>query len=333
MKKQSLRLQDIAEKIGFSSATLSLVLNNKGTLSQATRVAVKKALAENGYVYNKRAAAMRTRKTYDIGVLLQDITNPYFSEVVAGLSEYISGTSYLYFLANADENPEKQDKLLQAYIESDLAGMILYLSNNQPEVIDKLQNFNKPIVLLYRDLGCRDFDYITSDYYAGSKLAATELLKAGHKKIMFAGGQENSPNRQKRVAGILDALRENNLPEENLFNYYSTAGNRREGFLFAEQLADNRRGITAVHCCNDVFALGLVNGLLKHDIVPGRDMAVIGYDNIREAELSIPALSTILVNPFSIGFQAAEMLLQKIEKPELPVRRIISKPEFIKRET
>lgn len=332
--KRPMRLQDIAKKAGVSAATVSLVLNDKGVISDETRTRIKKYIAQSSYIYDKRAAALRTRRTYDVGVLLQDISNPYFAEMIAGLSEYLSDTRYLYFLANADESQERQERLIQSIMEAGMDGAALYLAlDTPPHVLDKLKEWGKPMVLLYRHFGRSDFDSIVTDHYHGGLIAAEALIKAGHKRIAFAGGSQLSNNRKLRYQGYIDAMGAAGLDADEKYNYYSKGYTKRDGIDVAQKILQSRPRPTAVMFFTDALALGALSVFIRQGVEPARDIAMIGFDNIRESEMSNPALCTVSADPPGMGKKIAKTLLERIEKPDGPVKMLKEKPELVIRET
>ncbi|MCC8181285.1 MAG: LacI family transcriptional regulator [Planctomycetes bacterium] len=331
---RQLRLQDIARKAGVSAATVSLVINNKGAISDKTRDRVKKILADSGYIYDKRAAAMRTRRSYEGGVLMQDITNPYFAEMLSGLSEHFSRSNYLYFLGTAAEKNELQHRPIEAFMETGMDGAILYLARNTPSGLrDEIKRWGRPVVLVFRRFGRDDFDFLGTDHYWGGKIATEALIRAGHKRIIFAGGSALSPNRKDRYRGYADALEEAGLRPAPGDSYLSESYTRRDGFELAEQILKRGKRADAVMFFTDALALGAISAFERAGVEPGRDIGVIGFDDIKDAAMSIPALCTVSADPAGIGQRMASMLLARIKNPSRPVVRIHEKPALVIRET
>ncbi len=329
-----LRLADIAERAGVSAATVSLVMNDKGVISEKTRRRIKKIVAESGYIYNKRAASMRTRRTYNVGVLLQNLTNPYFGELLSGLSRFLDTTRYLPFLANAEEKPDLQDKLLGEFMETGMDGAILYLARHTaPGTFDRLRKWGKPVMLVFRDFGRQDFDYLGPDNYLGGKLAAAALVRAGHRRIVFAGGADSSTNRAERYRGYADALREAGLGPRRSDNLFLDSYTRRDGIYLGEHILSRCKKATAAMFFNDALALGALSVFLRRGLEPGRDLGVMGFDNIAEAAMSIPALCSVATDPFGMGGRMGEMLLRRIANPDLPPARLREEPRLVIRET
>ncbi len=329
-----LRLADLAERAGVSAATVSLVMNDKGVISEQTRRRIKKIVAESGYIYNKRAASMRTRRTYNVGVLLQNLTNPYFGELLSGLSHFLDTTRYLPFLANAEEKPDLQEKLLGEFMETGMDGAILYLARQtSPGLLTRLRKWGKPVLLVFRDFGREDFDYLGPDNYLGGKMAAAALVRAGHRRIVFAGGADVSTNRAERYRGYVDALREAGLEPYKSDNIFLDSYTRRDGIHLGERILSRCRKATAALVFNDALALGAISVFLRRGIEPGRDLGVMGFDSIAESAMSIPALCSVATDPFGMGERMGEMLLRRIVNPDLPPARVREEPRLVIRET
>ena len=328
--KMPLRLRDIARQAGVSVATVSLVLNDKGSISEDTRSRIKQLLTGSGYIYNKQAAALRTRRSYNVGVLLQDITNPYFAEMLSGLSEYLSNTRYLYFLATAEENAKRQEGLLNAFMGTGLDGAILYLNREtSPRILDYLKKWDKPVVLAYRRFDRDDFDYLGSDHYHGGKIAAEALIRAGHKRIAFAGGSKHTHNRQMRYQGFVDAMRKAGLPVREKDNYFCDTYTRRDGTMLVEKMIAEGIKVTGIMFYTDAMALGAISAFQRRGIEPGRDIGILGFDNIREAEMSIPGLCSVSADPCGMGKRLAGTLLKRIENPDALYVQISEKPTLV----
>lgn len=126
-------LADVAKRAGVSTATVSMVLCNKGRISQSTRERVLKALDESGYVYNQTAANLRNRRSNQVGLLLHDITNPFYSEMTAGLSHEMERHELLLFLANSEESAERQQKFVDSLMRNNVSGMVLCAARETPQ--------------------------------------------------------------------------------------------------------------------------------------------------------------------------------------------------------
>ena len=189
-------LADVAKRAGVSTATVSMVLCNKGRISQSTRERVLKALDESGYVYNQTAANLRNRSSNQVGLLLHDITNPFYSEMTAGLSHEMERHELMLFLANSEESAERQQKFVDSLMRNNVGGMVLCAARETPQAFfEGLKRRNIPAIMVVRPLNDPDFDFVGTDNFLGTQMATEHLLRMGHRHIAFIGGSQNSGSR------------------------------------------------------------------------------------------------------------------------------------------
>ena len=194
-------LAQVAERAGVSTATVSMVLRNRGRISQATRDRVLKALDDTGYVYNQTAANLRNRSSNQVGLLLHDITNPFYGEMTAGLSHEMERHDLLLFLANSEESGERQQKFVDSLMRNSACGMVLCAARETPSsFFDALKRRNIPAIMVVRPLSDPDFDFVGTDNFLGTQMATTHLLKMGHQNIAFIGGSPSSGTRRSALA-------------------------------------------------------------------------------------------------------------------------------------
>lgn len=171
-------LADVAKRAGVSTATVSMVLCNKGRISQATREKVLRALDETGYVYNQTAANLRNRRSNQVGLLLHDITNPFYGEMTAGLSHEMERHDLLLFLANSEESSSRQQKFVDSLMRNNVCGMVLCAARETPQAFfDGLKRRTIPAIMVVRPLNDPDFDFVGTDNFLGTQLATEHLLR------------------------------------------------------------------------------------------------------------------------------------------------------------
>lgn len=324
-------LAQVAEKAGVSTATVSMVLRNRGRISQATRERVLKALDESGYVYNQTAANLRNRSSNQVGLLLHDITNPFYGEMTAGLSHEMERHEMLLFLANSEESEERQQKFVDSLMRNSACGMVLCAARGTPQAFfDGLKRRNIPAIMVVRPLDDPDFDFVGTDNFLGTQMATTHLLKMGHRNIAFIGGSQNSGTRAQRIGGFTSKLLEHGVSPRPEWIVTSQA-TQSDGARVAERLLQQYPEITAAVCYQDIVALGVMLALRKAGREPGREFALIGFDDITEAALVQPALTTISVAAKEIGRKAGELLFSRIQGNDEPPKRVILPPTLVVR--
>jgi len=319
-------LVDIAEHAKVSRATASLVLRDSPLVAEETRQRVLIAMQERGYVYNRAAASLRTQRSHTVGLVVTDITNPFYAELTLGVEEQLDAANHVVMLANTAESLDKQDHVLAVLSENNADGVLFCpAEGTSRRVIDGLRDRRLSVVLLVRYLVNVDIDYVGADNALGAALAVEHLITHGHRRIAFIGGPALSSARRDRLRGYRDALGRHGLPvdEALLPTSPSTRDGGHAAIIGLLALADPP---TAALCYNDVVAFGVMLGLQAAGRVVGRDVAVVGFDDIAEAALWRPALTTVSIEPRSLGAEAARLLLQRIAHPDEPPRRIIISP-------
>ena len=325
-------LKEIARHAGVSPATVSLVLRSSPLVAKTTQVRVQLAMDELGYVYHRAAANLRAGSTETIGLLVSEITNPFYAELTAGIDAALDRAGWVAFLANAGESPARQDRFIERMREQRVDGLLLCPAEGTlPDAIQRLRQVGLPCVQMLRHVDGGMRDYVSPDYQLGMTLAVDHLVGLGHRRIAYVGGGRRTSAAQERAAGYREALARHGLPIGPVVDCLPT---REAG---AHAVAMLLRGIpsdpTAVLCYNDICAFGVMLGLTDKGIAPGRDCAVVGFDDVVESAYCRPALTTLAARPREIGEAAATLLLHRIKAPEARAERIILPPRLIVRDS
>ncbi len=324
-------LVDVAEHANVSRATASLVLRGSPLVAEATRQRVLASMQQLGYVYHRAAASLRTQRSHTVGLVVTDITNPFFAELTVGIEERLDAAGHVVMLANTAESLAKQDRLLAAMHENNADGVLFCPAEGTPRaLVERLAGWHLPVVLLVRYLFDVELDYAGVDNALGAELAVTHLIAHGHRRIAFVGGPATSSARRDRLRGYHDALAHHELTADEAL-CPSCPPTRDGGYAVIQGLLDCPDPPTAALCYNDVVAFGVMLAVQARGYTSGRDFAVVGCDDIAEAALWQPALTTVAVAPRRIGAAAAGLLLDRIADPDAPPRRVILRPELVVR--
>ena len=321
-------VKDIAQHAGVSPATVSLVLRKSPRVAEATRARIQSSIDTLGYVYYRAAANLRTRLTHTVGLIVCEITNPFYAELTAGIDVALDRAGWVAFLGNTAESPSRQDRFIARMREQRVDGILLApAEGTNPAVIDELKRHGLPVVQMLRRVGRRSADHVSADFALGMTLAAEHLIRHGHKRIAFIGGARRVSPALERAAAFRNTLPRYGLPIGPIVDCLPTRedGARAVHQLFRGAASDP----TAVICHNDLCALGVMLGLSDLGLVPGRDVAVIGFDNIPEGALHRPALTTVAIGARAIGEEAAGLLLRRIDAPGGAPESIILPPKLI----
>jgi LacI family transcriptional regulator len=303
---------DIARLAGVSKSTVSLVLKNSPAVKAETRERVSAAMSALGYVYNRGAANLRMARSNIVGMVMSDLMNPFFAELAVGIEEALYRAGYVPLLANTGEDPERQTRVLQSMCEQGVGGIIISPTDrSDPTTLIDVQRTGTPIVTVTRHVAESGLPYVGQDNVAGEFAAVDYLIGLGHRRIGFLGGHATMATQRERVAGYQAALANHRLPFDPALVCESapTRAGGSEAAKLALALADPP---TAVVCFNDIVAFGVIRELSRRGVRVGRDMSVVGFDDIAEAEHNAPPLTTIRADTKGIGAQAARALLDLI---------------------
>lgn len=310
---QKIKLSTIADALGVSTATVSLALRDSPLVAEQTREKIKEHAREVGYIYNRRAASLRTSRSGIVGVVVHDIMNPFFAEILKSIETELDRSQQTFILSNHYDKLEKQRQFLETLLQLGADGVIMSPAIGTPaEDIRLAQNNNMPVVLIARDVENVEAPVFRGDDAYGVALATNHLISLGHKRIAMIGGTDKTSTGRDRYAGYVEAMRKAGLevkPE------WRIAGSRTKqaGFEVAPQFLALKDKMTAAVCWNDLTAIGLMNGIARAGLVPGVDISVTGYDDLEEAAIATPALTTVWNGQREVGRRAARALFGSVK--------------------
>jgi len=326
--RRRITLSDVARGCDVSRATVSLVLRGSPLVHSETRARVEAELKRQGYVYHRGAANLRRNVSTSVALVINDLSNPFFAEFAGGVDEALAAAGYVTLLGSTGESTERQRAVLASLLEHDPAGIILSPAEGSDGTqLRTLVGARTPVLVFNRQLDHDDrhgaWDFLALDNVRGAFLATEHLLARGHRRIAFFGGHRDSSSCRQRRDGYRAALAAAGIEAEPQW-LVECAPTRLEaarqvGALFVRDPAP-----TAAVCYNDAVALGLIAGLTTRGRRAGDDFAVVGFDDIPEASVSAPPLTTIAVDPRARGRQAAELILQRLREPDAPARTTVA---------
>jgi LacI family transcriptional regulator len=329
VQKKHLTLKDIAKQLGVSTATVSLSINNNPLVAEKTRLLVQQKIKEVGYVYNRRAASLITGKSGMVGLAVHDFTNPYFTEVCASAEKTLSEKGRMSLLCNSYENIEQQERFINALIEHNSDGLLLCpVVGTGMDALRPLLARGLPTVLVTRDIDGSNMDFVGNDERFSLHLATRHLLSLGHKRVAFIGGHIDAKPAKERRLGYVDAIKLHGLPlDESLMFDCENKSEAAEALL--PSVLSMESPPTAIVGFSDLIALGVLSALIRLGLEPGKDIAVVGCDNIAESNRHYTQLTTINVQKSLIGQMAATFLFQRLADPYMPPQRKIFDSELI----
>lgn len=321
-------IKDIADLAGVSKTTVSKVLNNKDDkISDITRQKILDIVREKNYIPNKMAQSLVTKKTKTIGIIIPDIRNPFFTDIVRGAEDKAVKEGYNIILCNTDENVDKEIKAFNTLVEKMVDG-IIFAPSSKIDLNSKEYNLStKPIVLVDKKLDIKNLKGIVSlDNEEGTCLEMNHLVEMNHKKILYLSGPLKNEIARDRLKGYKKALKEANIEyDENLViqGEYSLDW----GYEIIKSLKNIN--FTAICAANDLIAIGAIKALKERNIQIPKDISIVGFDDIQTSSIIEPQLTTIKQNSYDMGYESANILIKNLEEEVNNIEKMIFKPELI----
>jgi LacI family transcriptional regulator len=303
---------DIARSTGVSKSTVSLVLQGSPLVRAETRDKVLAAIERFGYVYNRGAANLRSARSNIVGMVINDLANPFFAELAVGIERVFQTAGFIPFIANSSENALRQAEVLRSMREHDIAGLIICPARGtRPADLEGFAAAGLPVVLAMRRLAGLKLASVTPDNHRGARRAVDHLIALGHRRIAFIGGYGDMIAHNDRSGGWRAALEGAGLAPQ-AGSLVEGAPNRETGMRAVSFLLDRPDPFTAALCFNDVVAFGVIDGLARRGLAAGRDFGLVGFDDVREACHTAPPLTTVAVDTLALGERAAHSVLRMI---------------------
>ncbi len=319
---------DVANRAGVSKSTVSLVLQNSPLVRSNTREDVRRAMVELGYVYNRSAAQLRQSNTGLIGLVINDLRNPFFTEFATSVQMALSAKGFATVLANTDEDPALQAQVVSAMLEHGVAALVLSPAYGEVDAtFEAIARANVPTMQVLRRAvpDVARFPFAVPDYQAGSRLATDHLLQSGARRIAFIGGVSGREVTEQRMAGYLAALAGAGMEPLHLPGRPGRAFGREA----ALRMAAEHPGVDAVLCFNDLVALGILSGCAEIGRRVGPDIKVVGFDDIEECAQAWPPLSSVRCDIAALGRLVAGTVLRWLETGERPPQEMVTPVDLV----
>jgi LacI family transcriptional regulator len=324
---------EIAEAAGVSKSTVSLVLTGRGSVKPETRERIRQAMDALGYVYNRGAANLRNTSSKIVGLVLNDLSNPFFAEFAIGVETVLQMAGYVAFMANTAESVVRQTQVMRMMREHGAEGIILCPAlDTQPEDVAWLSRLDTALLVAIRRLPGLAASIVAPDNVAGAARVTRHLLNLGHKRIAYLGGMHPMVVRRDRFQGFSEAIAKAGYQVDPRLNIESMP-TRDGGFGAMGSVLALPDRPTAVVCYNDVVAIGAMLAAARRGLVVGRDIAIVGFDDTSEARHVSPALTTIAVDAVGLGERAAAMLLHRMSDALAPPDSHIGPADLVIRES
>jgi DNA-binding LacI/PurR family transcriptional regulator len=309
------RIKDVAREAGVSIATVSHVINNTRAVSETTRQRVMRAIEECNYYPNANARSLASGRSHTLGLLISDISNPFFPDLVKSIETIAFEKGYDVILSNTDYDAERTVNYVRRFIERKVAGVALMTSELDIGLIEELARFHVPVVFL--DLGSAGvcMSNLVVDYEAGIEEAIQHLASLGHREIAYIGGPRRLRSAARRYQAFCDSMARH-LPGSISPMMYEEDFRFTGGRHAASEMLNSSELPTAAIVANDMMALGVIEEFRERGIHVPEDISIVGFDDIAFAALSSPPLTTICLPRTELGREAVEALLATIEHPD-----------------
>ncbi|MCP1102688.1 LacI family transcriptional regulator [Aequitasia blattaphilus] len=320
-------IDDIAKEAGVSKATVSRVINNSSSVAPDTREKIQAIIDKRHYSPSAVARGLSKRTSSTIGVVVPEVDNPFFGEILRGVTEIIDRNNLSLICCNSDDDSKKDYKALEMLKENRVRGLLYtpatdYSDKKQKKRLEKLLNeIDTPVVLLDRKIGL-DFDGVYFDDRQGIYDATQALIKGGHTKIGIINGTLDRVLARIRQDGYLEALRDAGIEPEERYMFF---GDFRMGtsYKLSSQLLSMEDRPTAVLTCNNRTSMGFFKALFERGESMPKDIVCIGLDRIEALELFQTDFVYIKRDAFKMGRKAMELLISRMAFPDKPISSII----------
>lgn len=337
MKKVS--IIDVAKLAGVSVSTVSLVLRQKGKISDATIEKVHSAINTLGYVHNVAAANLRSSTSNLIGLILRDFSDSFSIKVMASIVQELEKQGYMVFLGQPLNDGEHLERCLLSFKQQGVAGVIYLASDTRTARLPaQIRKCPLPLVVVSQSLLEEECNLVMRDNRQAANLAARYLIERGHRNIAYIGGTEGDLIRQQRLLGFRSAMTQYGLVYREESTPACADDTHAAGFA-TRQLLEKNNTITALLCHSPDAMIGSISGIHQVGRTVGKDVfltqqvALIGFEDMLHVNLTSPSFTYVSSASEETGRQAAGLMIRKLREPELQTQRITLSGQLITRES
>ena len=326
-------IRDVAKRAGVAPITVSRCVNNSVHCSPETRARVEAAIVNLGYVPNRLASGLRSKRTNSLALILTDITNPFFTTIARGVEDIASERGYNVIFCNTDESVSKEKMYLQLLMEKRVDGILLVPALNGLDSTALIRKQNIPVVVLDRRLPESMTDVVRGDSEGGAYELTQLLLSLGHRQIAILNGPRDVSTSEDRLAGYRRALTEAGIPINSKREYYG-AFNQESGFQMTHKALAEAQKPTALFAGNNFIACGVLKALHELELRVPEDIAVVGFDDLPSALVTFPFLTVAAQPAYEMGRRAIEILLKKLDEgPSDQYQEVVLPAEIVIRQS
>lgn len=321
-------IKDVARHAGVAPSTVSNFLTGNARVSDPTSKRIQEAIDELGYIPNMAARSLRVNQTHTIGLIVPDISNPFFSEIVRAIGHVSQRLKYTLLLCDSASDANREKELLENLLRQRVDGILMIHTGLRDDYLHIANQASRPIVFV--DRAVEGGVNIVTDNAAGGRLAARHLLGLGHRRIGVLAGDAHVGNVQNRLQAFQDELAAQSCHIEP--EHFITGAQTFETGRDVTLLLQTPQPPTAIFATNDIIALGAWRTLVEQHVSIPQDVSLIGYDNIDMTNIAVPSLTTIGQDKYEMGRQAVLALLNMVKNKETaPAKTTCITPQLIVR--
>lgn len=333
MARQKINIKDVAAAANVHPSTVSRVLNpaTRSMVSADVADRVTRIADQLGYARSPLASGLRTGKSYTIGVIIPDLSNPVFPPVVRGIERTLGTEGYIAILADSDNNPKSELAIFDSMKARNIDGLIMATAHTKDPIVEACLEEQVPVVLVNRTVDKHNVAAVINNDELGIRKAIGHLVELGHQRIAFLGGPDNtSTGRDRRLAFEEQG-------QAGTFDYGPGLVERcdsfseKAGFAGAIALLDSGRSFTAIVAANDMLAIGCYDALEERGLTCPDDVSVTGFNDMPFVDRLSPPLTTLHIPHDELGVRAANCLLDAIRDPNSVAQTVCLDPELIVR--
>jgi LacI family transcriptional regulator len=326
----SVKLVDIARKTGYSVSTVSRALSgniSRYKINQSTVKEIRTVAEMMGYRTNKIAQSLKSKKTFELGVAVSDIYNPFFTALIKSISKEVRKTGYTIMLCDSDDNTVFEKDSIEHLLERRVEGLIIAPVGIFSDYFHEIKNANIPTIIVDRIFPNTIFDSVYVDNYRGSYLATEYLIKEGHRKIAFIQGLPGTVPNEERIKGYLDAMKHYRIPINQ--NYIVGSDYRIiNGYVQTKTLINSEEPPTAIYAAGDLIALGCLQAINERNLKIPDDISLISFDDPEYFAHLSPPLTAVRQPVREMGTIAVKLLIDLIQNRNIEKKHVQLKPEL-----
>lgn len=341
MSQQKITIHDVAQAAGVSVSTVSLVLSGKGRISAATAERVNQAIEQLGYVRNRSASILRGGESGVIGLIVRDLSQPFYAAMTAGLSEGLEQQGKVLLLSQSGQHGQHLQRCFDALVAQGAEGIVLGGAVAQAErLVAQAQEQQIALICAARASSLDNVDSLRPDNSQAARIATEYLIRQGHQQIAWIGGLGSSLTRAERIGGYCATLLQYGLPFRPDW-IIECDERQQQASTLTQQLLHQHPRITAILAHNATTTLGCYFGALRSGRAMGEDavdsyytqqLSLVGFNDDPQRELRDPAVPFVSSEARDVGRRAADRMLQRLAQPDAEIQTLIVPPQLVRGE-